>query len=96
VACKSRAKAGSKSTNICVGDIVVVKSDCTKRAFWKLARVEELLTSKDGKICAARVRVANNEKESDLHSKSHPALDSIGSQGVVRSEYRNRAGVLAG
>ena len=62
MACKSRAKAGSNSTNISVGDIVVVKSDCTKGAFWKLARVEELLTSKDGKIHAARVRVANNER----------------------------------
>ena len=40
----------------------MVKSDSTKTAFWKLARVEELLVSKDGKVCAARVKVANSER----------------------------------
>ena len=61
-ACKSKAKTSCNSANISVGDIVVVKSDSTKRAFWKLARVEELLISKDGKIRAARVKVANSER----------------------------------
>ena len=61
-ACKSKAKASCNSAHISVGDIVVVKSDSTKRAFWKLARVEELLISKDGKIRAARVKVANSER----------------------------------
>ena len=41
-----------------------MKSDSTKRAFWKLARVEELLESKDGRIRAARVKVANAERNS--------------------------------
>ena len=40
----------------------MVKSDSTKRAFWKLARVEELLISKDGKVRAARVKVSNAER----------------------------------
>ena len=55
--CKSKSK--SNRANISVGDIVLVKSDSTKRAFWKIARVEELLESKDGRIRAARVKVAN-------------------------------------
>ena len=41
-----------------------MKSDSTKRACWKLARVEELLESKDGRIRAARVKVANAERNS--------------------------------
>ena len=58
--CKSKSK--SNRANISVGDIVLVKSDSTKRAFWNLARVEELLVSKDGQIRAARVKVANGER----------------------------------
>ena len=58
--CKSKSK--SNRANISVGDIVLMKSDSTKRAFWKLARVEELLVSKDGQIRAARVKVANGER----------------------------------
>ena len=38
--------------HINVGDIVVLKNDTSKRVFWKLAKVEELLLSKDGKIRA--------------------------------------------
>ena len=58
--CKSKSK--SNRANISVGDIVLVKLDSTKRAFWKIARVEELLESKDGRIRAARVKVANAER----------------------------------
>jgi hypothetical protein len=58
--CKSKSK--SNRANISVGDIVLMKSDSTKRAFWKLARVEDLLVSKDGQIQAARVKVANSER----------------------------------
>jgi hypothetical protein len=58
--CKSKSK--SNRANISVGDIVLMKSDSTKQAFWKLARVEDLLVSKDGQIQAARVKVANSER----------------------------------
>ena len=60
--CKSKSK--SNRANISVGDIVLVKPDSTKRAVWKLARVEELLESKDGRIRAARVKGANAERNS--------------------------------
>ncbi len=42
-----------------VGEIVILKSDKSARAFWNLAKVEELITSKDGVVRAARVRVVN-------------------------------------
>lgn len=39
-----------------VGDVVIVKDPSTARCFWKLATIEELITSKDGKIRAATVK----------------------------------------
>ena len=40
-----------------VGDIVVLKNDTTKRMFWKVAIVSELLLGTDNKIRAAVVKV---------------------------------------
>jgi hypothetical protein len=53
-------------TNISKGDIVILKNDSTNRAFWKLGKVEELLTGRDGKVRAAIVKVAG--------SKTRPTL----------------------
>ncbi len=38
-----------------------MKSDKSARAFWNLAKVEELITSRDGVVRAARVRVVNQD-----------------------------------
>jgi hypothetical protein len=43
------------------GEIVVLKNDKSSRSFWNLAKVEELLPSKDGVIRAAKVRIVNQE-----------------------------------
>lgn len=40
-----------------VGDVVILKNDSAARAFWKLAKVEELLTGRDGNVRAAIVTV---------------------------------------
>ena len=53
-----------------MGDVVVVKDDQTKRLFWKLAKVEELLTGKDGKIRAAMVRVSTPKGTTQLRRRS--------------------------
>ena len=45
-----------------MGDVVILKNDSTKRAFWKLAIVESLISSKDGITRAANVRIANADK----------------------------------
>ena len=50
----------SNYANISVG--VIVKSNCTKRIFRKLAKVEELFPWKDGQIRSAREEVANSER----------------------------------
>jgi len=50
-----------------VGDVVILKDDTTKRMFWKLAIIEELLTGKDGQVRVAIVKVVNHEgKQSRL------------------------------
>jgi hypothetical protein len=46
-------------STISTGDIVVVKDDSTKRVFWKLAVVEELMRGEDGNVRAAVIRVLN-------------------------------------
>ena len=40
---------------------MILKSDKSARAFWSLAKVEELLPSEDGVVRAAKVRVVNQD-----------------------------------
>ena len=56
----------SEKPDIEVGDVVVLKDDQTKRQFWKLARIEELIVGRDGNIRAAKVRVPNEKGTSLL------------------------------
>lgn len=64
---KSRVRNGPE---IAVGDIVILKSDTTNRMFWKLARVEELLTGRDGHARAAVVKVSNSDQRPRLMRRS--------------------------
>ena len=57
----SRVSRGSDKSVIGVGDIVILKNDKSSRAFWKLARVEELIKSRDNVVRSARIRVLNTE-----------------------------------
>ena len=47
-----------------VGDVVILKNNFTKRAFWKLAIVKSLISSKDGINRAAIVKIASTDKSS--------------------------------
>ena len=47
----------SVEPDIVVGDIVVVKNDFSKRQFWKLGKIEELIIGTDGRVRAAKVRI---------------------------------------
>ena len=54
-------RAQSSSHNkISVGDIVILKNDSTTRVFWKLAKIESLITSNDV-VRSARVKVLDKE-----------------------------------
>ena len=44
------------------GDIVILKDDLAHRCWWKLARVTELITSRDGRVRAAKILVLYQEK----------------------------------
>jgi hypothetical protein len=48
-------------TEIAVGDIVLLKSDFTSRNFWKLAKVDELIESRDGKVRSAMVKTISEQ-----------------------------------
>ena len=54
-----RPRNGSKEPPINTGDIVILRNDFTKRCFWKLCKVVELLKGRDGSVRAARVQVAS-------------------------------------
>ena len=42
-----------------VGQVVILKDDTTKRLFWKVAIVEELLKGRDGNVRSVKVKVTN-------------------------------------
>ena len=73
----SSKSKGNRNPDIAIGDIVIIRSDQTKRNFWKLAKVEQLLCGEDGVARAAIVRVL---RENSDHSqllrgclcKNHP------------------------
>ena len=44
------------------GDIVVLKEDCTARCLWKLAKIVELITGRDGRTRAAKVQLLSKDK----------------------------------
>ena len=39
---------GDNSMDISVGDVVFVKNDKTKRSFWKIGIIQEIITRQDG------------------------------------------------
>ena len=53
-----QAKLNRTGPKISVGDVVIVRDDNTKRLFWRLAKVVELLVGKDGIARATLVNVS--------------------------------------
>ena len=54
----SNSKTAQRST-ISVGDVVIIHDENLPRAFWKLGRVESIMTGRDGEIRAATVRLSS-------------------------------------
>ncbi len=50
-----------------IGDVVILKDSQTKRVFWKLARVVELMPGNDGIIRSARIQVIQGDGKSFLN-----------------------------
>ncbi len=53
-----RFKQNTKEFSLSTG---ILKNDKTKRRFWKVCKVVELLPGRDGKIRAAKVEVVSDE-----------------------------------
>ena len=58
---KSQGSNKPNQAGIVVGDIVLLRSDSTSRNFWKLAKVEELVESRDGKVRSAAVKTISDQ-----------------------------------
>ena len=58
----SNVAHGRGSQPISVGDIVILKEQGTPRLFWKLAKIQNLIQSDDGRIRAAKIRLVHGDK----------------------------------
>ncbi|XP_046858565.1 uncharacterized protein LOC124452014 [Xenia sp. Carnegie-2017] len=52
---------GNQNPEIAVGDIVIIRNDQTKRIFWKVAKVEQLLQGDERITRAAQIRVLRGD-----------------------------------
>ena len=77
----------SQNPNINVNDIVIIRNEQVKRAFWSIGRVIELLNGSDGSTRAARIEVSTGKGKRILQrSLKHLVPLEICSQGSQRSQ----------
>ena len=57
-----KGKRQNRHPNIAVGDMVILKDDSTKRTFWKLAKVQELIVGRDQKVSAVIIKVPDSSR----------------------------------
>ena len=57
-------RQATKGPEIAVGEVVILKNDSTKRLFWRLAIIQELLTGSDGKVRAAVIKIIDDQNKS--------------------------------
>ena len=57
-----KGKRQNRHPNIAVGDIVILKDDSTKRAFWKLAKIQELIVGRDQRVRAAVIKAPDSSR----------------------------------
>jgi len=57
-----KLKKQGKHRPIEVDDMVILKDESTKRAFWKLARVKELITGRDKQVRAAVIELPDSSR----------------------------------
>ena len=49
--------------DIQVNDICILRDSQAKRVFWKLCKVEQLVTGRDGSVRSARIAVLSNDSK---------------------------------
>lgn len=57
-----RHKWNAECKNVSVGDVVLMVDDSVNRSYWRLGRVTECLTSKDGLVRSVNVRAPTENK----------------------------------
>ena len=57
-----KKQKGKPTPVLAQGDVVLVKEEGTARCWWKLAKIVELIYSKDNAVRAARVKVINSDR----------------------------------
>ena len=58
-----RPKDKQQEPNISVGDIVLLKDDSKKRAFWNLCKIIELIVGTDGRVRSAKIQIAGEKSQ---------------------------------
>ena len=88
----------SKSTNptpIAVGDMVVVHDEERPRGFWRLAKVEHLITGADGLVRGATIRVKPKSRRSSTLRRPiqllYPLEIKSGDEPVAMGNHENSA-----
>ena len=71
-----QAKLKKNGPTIKIGDVVIVKDDNTKRLFWKLGKVVELLKGKDGIARAALINISCGSGLPKILRRSIKSLNS--------------------
>ena len=67
--------SGKEKGKVSIGDIVLVQDDNLKRTLWRLGKIEELISGKDGTVRGAKVSVMSRNKLDYLSrpvQKLHP------------------------
>ena len=82
----------NKSNVINVGDIVILKNENTSRMYWKLARVENLLRSKDKIVRSAEVKVLSNDNKRTVVLR-RPIQHLISLEVQDKNEVQDTSGV---
>ena len=59
-----------KETGIRIGDIVLLKDDNSRRTFWKLAKVENVIKGPDGIARVATIKVLTNDRRTIVLRRS--------------------------
>jgi len=72
-----KGQSTREGIKINVGDVVILKNDSSKRLFWKLAIVKELLTGNDGRVRAAVIKVTDDQNKTRLLRRSTQHLIPI-------------------
>ena len=64
--CHSYDKSGVKNREPKVGEVVLLRSDSKLRGLWKLARVQQILRSRDGQVRGAVLQLPSGESGSNI------------------------------